>query len=495
MTSSVIYGGTGVGDLSGTLTAVQTAAAADARARGWRPSAAAVVGSLVAVVYTGLALWRYFTMQAGVDLAIYTQAVQGYSNLSAPLSTIKGVQDFNLLGDHFSPVVALLAPIYKAFPHAWVLLIAQSVLVGLTAYLVSRAGSELLGSRAGMTAGLIYGFAWGTQGLALFDFHEVAFALPVLAMVYSRILSGDFAKAALWALPLMVVKEDSIFLVLGVSAVLIAKRQVRLGFSLAAVAVMAFGIIVGWVIPSFSFYGRYTYWSSSAAETGPAGLVSAAGSNLAASVSSGSAVALVAVLLLPTLGVAVRSPLLLGAVPPLLSRLTAPDPVYWSPWFHYNGTLTVVVAFAAIDGIRRLRNRGSRFTVGVWVRGAITLTGLALLLGPGSGVVWSSATACATCNEADREKLQAVPTFARVAAPDSLAAYLVDRTTVYGLHNNLRDSAGIGIQPDYVVLDRSDRLDARLARELRAARFRVVVPIDTIGDTTPSAGVTVYVAG
>lgn len=417
---------------------------------------ATVVAAIVTAGYSWLSLLRYFKMQAGIDLALYTQAVQGYSNLHWPISDLKGGADFNLLGDHFTPVVALAAPVYRVCPHAWVLLLVQAVLVGFTVFLVARAGMEALGTWPGLGVALVYGLAWGTQGLALYEFHEVAFALPMLALVYTLLLRERYVAAALWALPLMLVKEDSVFLILGVCLVLLARRRFAIAALLGLYAATSFALIVAWIIPSLSYYGQYTYWSSSAAADGAHSIAAQAIANVATASTTGAAPLLLFVLLAPTLGVALRSPLLLGVLPPLVARFTAPDPTYWGLWFHYNGTLAVVIVFAAIDGVRRLSvGRDPRFAVR-WAVAAVVATGVFAIWAPGSGVLRSSLASCGDCETQIPRALRAVPDYARVAAPHALAAYLVDRTQVFDLHEGLLDSTRRPIRADYIVVDRSD---------------------------------------
>ncbi|MCZ4080081.1 DUF2079 domain-containing protein [Rhodococcus sp. H36-A4] len=64
---------------------------------------------------------------SGFDLGIFVQQISSYANLSAPTSDLLGT-GFNTLGDHFSPITALLAPIYRLFPSAETLLVAQALL-------------------------------------------------------------------------------------------------------------------------------------------------------------------------------------------------------------------------------------------------------------------------------------------------------------------------------------------------------------------------------
>ena len=71
-----------------------------------------------------------------------------------------------------------------------------------------------LGTSAAVTVGVIYGLSFGIASAVGFDFHEIAFAVPLLAFCLSALGQGRLGQAAAWALPLVLVKEG-----LGVTAV------------------------------------------------------------------------------------------------------------------------------------------------------------------------------------------------------------------------------------------------------------------------------------
>jgi uncharacterized membrane protein len=393
-------------------------------------------------------------MGAGVDLAISAQAAQRYGHLQLPFSGVKAVDGFNLLGDHFSPVVALFAPAYRLVPHAWTLLLVQSVLIGLACALLTRAAGERLGGHAGLVLGVVLALAPGVQSMALFDVHEVAFALPLLVVAYLRVVEHRYTGAVLWAAPLVLVKEDAVFLLVGLALVLLARGQRRLAAMLSAYAGTCFALTVFVLIPRLSYYGSWTYWSSSAASGGPHGPLGTAIAAVQHALSSGAAPALAIVLLAPTLGLALRSPLLLGVVPVVASRWTSPNSSYWGPGFHYDATLAVVVVLAAYDTLVRLRDRASGRAVDRWVTGALAGTLVFSLPGPAVHLVRSAVGGCDGCRSV-AQVLGHVPDGALVAADDRTAAYLVDRARVIGLHSHFRDSTGRVIEPQYVAFDRA----------------------------------------
>ena len=74
--------------------------------------------ALTALVHSLIAISAYYRFVMGsFDVVIFDQVMRSYASLSAPVSIVKGVHDgfgpsFSVLGDHFSPANALLAPLY-----------------------------------------------------------------------------------------------------------------------------------------------------------------------------------------------------------------------------------------------------------------------------------------------------------------------------------------------------------------------------------------------
>ena len=62
-----------------------------------------------------------------------------------PIVPIKGA-GFNLLGDHFHPLLVVLAPFYAVFPSGLTLLVLQAALVAVSAFVITRLGVEKLGT-------------------------------------------------------------------------------------------------------------------------------------------------------------------------------------------------------------------------------------------------------------------------------------------------------------------------------------------------------------
>ena len=87
-------------------------------------------------------LYHAFADQAaflttGYDLGIFDQAVRAYSHFQAPIVPLKGA-DYNIFGDHFHPIIAVLAPLYWLWDNPHMLLIAQAVLIAASIPVVYR---------------------------------------------------------------------------------------------------------------------------------------------------------------------------------------------------------------------------------------------------------------------------------------------------------------------------------------------------------------------
>jgi len=358
--------------------------------------------------YTTLSVARYLRLDPGSwDLGIYTQYVSQLAHLHAPVVAIRG-PGFDLLGDHFQPIVALVAPFFRLFPTPVTLLVAQALLAAVSVVPVCRAAQVLLGTGASRVIGVAYGFSWGLQEMIIFDFHEIAFAVPLLACSLSALVRRRPRAAVAWALPLVFVKEDQGLTVAAIGLVMIAlaggawvrrRRErpagprvvvagaavagagpldsggvgdsARTGDGAEARAWAAAGAVLvvwglGWsalaigvIIPHFNPGHHYMYWSDGGVLSPGGGHISAGG--LLAQLTRGSLVKLrtIALVLLPVAFVALRSPLATVAVPDLALRFLSTNSNFWGTQWHYSATLMPIVFVAAIDGLARIQARAA----------------------------------------------------------------------------------------------------------------------------------------
>ncbi|MDX2292042.1 MULTISPECIES: DUF2079 domain-containing protein [Streptomyces] len=408
----------------------------------------ALVAVVLFVLHTAFALRNHARFRTtGYDLGIFGQAVRSWAEGRLPASEIRTAtapagfagEALPLLGDHFHPVLALLGPVYRLVPRVEVLLVAQTALVAVAVYVSGRTAQRHLPGRpfAGPVVGAACGLAWGVQTLVGFDFHEVAFALPLLALACRAYLDGRLRAAAWWAAGLLLVKED-----LGATAAVLGLliaycgRDRRTGWLLTGGSVLATLLVLKVVVPAFAPDGRYLY----------AGQVGGAYGFLDGwSVKVLTVLALLAV----TGGLVLRSPLAWLLLPTLVWRFTSSVPSHWEPGLHYSAVLVPIACAALVDALRR----GTRLPLAVPLGAVLLLLPLqptAQLATPG---FWRESPREA----AARAAVERVPDGVRVAASNTLAPHLTDRTVVRLAAPGLLDR-----EPavEWLVLDRADGFPA-----------------------------------
>jgi len=435
--------------------------------------------------YCVLSLFRLLRLDpTSYDLGVFTEYVKQYAYFRAPIVDIKG-WGFDLLGDHFSPAVAVLGPLFRVFPSSATLLVTQALLTAASVFAVGQAARERLGAGAGRVIAVAYGFSWGLQQLINFDFHEIAFAIPLLAFSLSAVVRGRIKAAVWWALPLVFVKEDQGFTVGAIGLYLIVSGLRAAGAGVpddpdgarrtaAGQVLLVWGFVwsflaIGVIIPHFNPAHHYAYW-------GEGGVFADSGHLSVTAVLDQLAHAwpdklqTVVILLLPTAFVALRSPLALIAVPGLLLRFSNTNSAYWGTYWHYNATLMPVLFIAAIDALARIEAsahaEGGQAGLAEWASGRLgprravlagaRRYGAAMMLAITvplafqftlSGL-WNAATYRISPAVASAEAAMAqVPNGATVLTTLDLLAPLAARTDAFYINN-----AG-NPQTDYIVVD------------------------------------------
>jgi uncharacterized membrane protein len=416
-----------------------------------------LIALAVFAAYLPISLFRYLRLDpTSWDLGIFTEYVKQYADLHAPIVDIRGA-GFNLLGDHFHPIVALIAPFFRIFPTPVTLLVAQALLAAVSVVPVSRAAADKLGTGAGRAIGAAYGFSWGLQQMVNYDFHEVAFAVPLLACSLSALVRGRIRAAVWWALPLVFVKEDQGFTLaaIGLLMVIVYKRP-RAGMFVAlwGLAWSLAAIIV--IIPHFSPTHHYLYWADGGTASPVGGHFSVTGVISQLATGWPTKVPTLALIVLPTAFLALRSPLVLATLPSLALRFVGTNIAYWGTDWHYNATVMPIVFIAAVDGIARIRAASTHRRPN---RPAALLArhGPALMLGAAAALafqfplsqLWTPQTySLGQHVAAARAAMARVPDGATVATDLDLLAPLAARTDTFWLGNFATNPA-----TEYVVFD------------------------------------------
>ncbi len=402
---------------------------------------AAAVSAAVALVY-GLFAWLQWTALAvpSWDLGIFSQLAKAYAAGGPPIVPIKG-DGFNLLGDHFHPLLVVLGPLWAAWPSPLALLWLQALLFGVAAWPLTRLATERHGAGYGTVFGLAFGLGWGLQSAVAAQFHEIALAVPLLAFALAAHLRGHALATALWAAPLVFVKEDLGLTVAALGLLLVWRARPRaaepgrgwrspewrIGAALAAWGVVWSALAIGVILPALNPADQYDYTNRL---TGLASFFTPLekwGTVLMLAATAGV--------------VGLRSPVMLLMLPTLAWRFAGDVPYYWGWRWHYSAVLMPIAAAALLDAAPATR-RWRAATLGAAVGVTLVLGSqlpLATLLRPTSyDRTWRW--------EPAREVIAAIPRGATVEADLTLLAYLVPTTTVYWVGND-------NPVPEFVVLD------------------------------------------
>jgi uncharacterized membrane protein len=413
-----------------------------------QPTAAWLVAVAVTAVYTvySVTQWRRLGTPSW-DLGIFTQLAQAYSQLEAPIVPIKG-EGFNLLGDHFHPLLVLLGPVYAVFPSGLTLLVVQNVLFGLSVLVIARLGVRKLGTANGVFLGLAYGFSWGLQSAVAAQFHEIAFAVPLLALALEAVIEARAGRALVYAGMLVFVKEDLGLTVMAIGIVVALRFRDPRGVWLAAWGLAWLLLSTRVILPALNSSGRYGYSD----RIDVSGMLADPSGALWAMVAAPEKQHTIWLLLVAGGLLFLRSPIALAAIPTLLWRFASADPGYWGPDWHYSAVLMPVVFAALVDAIRTARQ--SRRP---WLRsysGAVVpvVTAVALMMLPAQplGALKSPEIYRASPRwDAAHRMMELIPDGASVESGVVLMPYLVPEAKVFWLGND-------NPAPDYIVVDSED---------------------------------------
>lgn len=325
-----------------------------------RPLAVLTLATFAGYAAFALRLQARF-VTAGYDLGIFDQAVRHYAHLQAPTVALKGV-GYNVFGDHFHPIIALAAPLYWIWDDPRTLLLLQAALVAVTVPIVYRFTRRRWSARASLLVSAAFAVGWPVQSMVNFNFHEVAWGVPLVALAIDGLDRDDDRALLISAVLLLLVREDMgvVVVLLGVLR-LLRRRPGRwwLGVALIVAGAAVYELATAVVLPAFSPSGSFAYWQYTALGPDlPSALTTIA-------TRPWTAVRLffspweksysLLLLTVPLLLLPLRSRYSLVALPLLAELFLSSRENLWVPGYHYSAMPWVILVLAAVDGAARLR--------------------------------------------------------------------------------------------------------------------------------------------
>ncbi len=363
-----------------------------------------------------LILFRRF-LASTFDLVIFDQGIRGYAHFGAPVSIARGVSDgegvhFMLLADHWSPILALLAPLYWIHDDPTTLLVVQGMLFALAIPPLWAYTRRKLGAGAAYFVCVAYALSLPVMAAVIFDFHEVAFVPVLTAVMVERFDAvsprgddpprpprslgdspsprsplaprsrGDspsprtpLAPRTLraWArdplvggiaaaLALLLVKEDMGLLVAGFGCYLLLTRrrpEIWIGLAFVIGGVTATWVATQLLIPAFGGSATF-YWAYG--QFGPT-LGSALANMLSHPLHAVQVFVTPAVKARTMIGLlaafgflSLASPMVVAVLPLLAERMLASGyPFWWWSDYQYDAFVVMMLCCAAVDGAARLQ--------------------------------------------------------------------------------------------------------------------------------------------
>ncbi|MEK8171205.1 DUF2079 domain-containing protein [Streptomyces sp. M19] len=191
--------------------------------------------------FTVLSVGRYRHMASmSWDLGIFEQAIRAYAHLEKPVADLKGPAPTSSAttsarSPRWPPLLPGLPPRHAAGAP------------GRAVRRVRRAGHprrrRTARPRPGLAIGVAYGLSWAVQRAVDFDFHEIAFAMPLLAFSLEAVIRRRWYTAMAWAVPLAFVKEDMGATVAAIGLVIMIRDRRRQGATRSPVTPFALGLI------------------------------------------------------------------------------------------------------------------------------------------------------------------------------------------------------------------------------------------------------------
>lgn len=357
------------------MTAALSHATRSARSRLAEHWPVSLLAALLFVIYSTYALLRQATyLTAGYDLGIFDQAMRNYARFRTPEVPLKGTH-YNILADHFHPIIALAAPLYWIWNTPSVLLVLQAALIAASVPVVYSFALRRMPRGGALIVAAAYGFGWAIQAMVDFDFHEVAWGVPILAVAVDALDRRADRTLLISAGLLLLVREDMGAVLVMIGLLRLAYRPRRTGYLLIGAGITGYLLVTSLIIPAFAPNGQFAYWTFDA--LGPdlphalLTIVAHPVHTVRLFFTPAVKAETLAYFFLPLALLPLRSRYSLIAVPLLAERFFNSREHVWNTHFHYNALPWLVLVLAMVDGGARL---------GIWRRPRLDRVMLAWLL-------------------------------------------------------------------------------------------------------------------
>jgi uncharacterized membrane protein len=390
------------------------------------------------LVFGGLSILRHDSFHSGgFDLGIFDQNIWN-SLHGRPFQNSIAIESPVLLGQHLSPLLIALVPLYALWADARTLLIVQTLTLTLTALPLYWFAREQAGQALALVVVAAYFLFPSLQYVNLFEFHEVALAMPLLSLALFFFLRHQHRPFLICLMLALLVKEEIGFIVAAFGVLIFLRRQRVLGLVLVMFGTVWALAALLFVIPAFrdtihgtnyQYVDRYQYLGSNVTEivatavTRP-GLVL---EHLLVPAKIEFVLQLfVPLAFIPLVGVEIVA----LAFPTLGYLLLGDNPFQNSIHFQYTALLIPFLFFATVVGLRRL-TRIRPATLAILILAGSLVNYYFQAAGPLARQFDPTQYALTPHVQLGHALLQQIPHDASVMADSNLVPHISDRRWVY----------------------------------------------------------------
>lgn len=446
------------------------------------------------ILFSGLSILRHQSLNSSyLDLGLESQAVWNTSQgRFFETSFGSSGQVVSALSYHTTPIIILVAPLYRIFADPITLLILQSLILSLGAiavFLISQAvlNKNIL-SFAFVVSYLIYP---PLQYSNLSDFHYVTFATTFLLFAFYFLMKKRWFLFYLF-LVLSVSTKENIALVaalIGIYTFLVLKERLR-GLIIFILSIIYFLVVIYLIFPKLGggmgAFGRYDYLGRDT--------IAVAINLITHPINT-----LVIVFMLPKIiyllhifasvgFLPILSPatLLLSASELLFNLLSSYNP-QWQVKFHYTAAITPFVFISAIYGASRalyfLEKRGIKHSLSITSLYLVCISLIWNVIHSPSPINYkfdSNKFTVSTETQSALKSLSLIVDSGSVSAMNNLGAHLTNRRALFRFPINYLNADYVAVDPwALTYFDLSQVTPAQysplISDLLRSGKFEMIV--------------------
>lgn len=420
----------------------------ESKARWW-VTALFVIYSISAI---SISITRHLALETrAFDLGIFAQAVWNTIHGNFLFSSLKN--NICLLGDHFSPLLALLTPFYALAPDPRTLVVLQALATASCILLVYYLARNVLNDSvlALMFASAFFLYLPGRSPLRE-DFHPEVLAEPLILLAFLFLMRNRVGLFLGFLLLILLAKENmaGIAFMFGFYTFCFLKKR-RTGLSLMVFSVLYLTVITRWVIPAIS--GEPYFYQGFYRE------LLASPRDVVLRLLDPKAISYVFRVFSPLVFLsAFHPPTFVLTLPVLLQNLLSDNPVTRSLNYHYTAGLTAFVFISAIHGWKYLRKRfvffekRRSFMIGFVIFASLMHSGPSEFF-----YFWNSWQKVTERTRLIREELKRIDPSDVVLTHNNLIPQVANRRYVYQFDyrpNPTKAEQAEALQPDVMILAR-----------------------------------------